>query len=76
LEIRSFAPRLLPSLLPPFPPKTQFGVLDSVKVYFKGFDLFNIKSNFQAMSPMAVIEPERKRNGKRMKKDYRTYRIH
>lgn len=49
-EIWSFAPNLLPSPLPPFLPKTPFGILDLVEVYFKGFDLFNIKSNFQVMS--------------------------
>lgn len=45
------------------PPKTLFGVLALVKVYFEGFDLFSIKSNFLMMSPMAVSEPERKSNG-------------
>lgn len=60
-EIWSFAPNLLPSPLPPFLPKTPFGILDLVEVYFKGFDLFNIKSNFQVMSPMAVTGPKRKK---------------
>lgn len=43
--------------------KALFEVLALVKVYFKGFDLFGVKSNFLMMSPMAVSEPEGKSNG-------------